>query len=77
MRRAAVRQLSDLHRDLHRLTWPLVSTATGKGGEDDDDDKDKADEADESTDEEESFDVWYSANKSRPARASTLVSVRM
>ena len=70
MRRAAVRQLSDLHRGLHRLTCPVcgwASTATGKRGEDDDDDdddddKNKADEADvdrdEGTDEEEPFDVW-------------------
>jgi hypothetical protein len=62
-----VRQVSDLHRDLHRLTCPVygwASTATGKRGEDDDDDdhKNKADEADvdrdAGTDKEEPFDLW-------------------
>ena len=66
MRRAAARQLSDLHRDLHRLTGPVCdcdSSDSGKGGEDDDDDKDKTDEEDVNRDEgaeekEEPFEIW-------------------
>ena len=67
IRRAAVRQVSALHRDLHRLTFPVcvwATTATGKRGEDDDDDghRNKADEVDvdrdAGTDREELFEAW-------------------